>query len=147
MVFQKCSSVRLLCFTCRVHIYRIIKEESILLEVSKGWPCRFSNKQYFFSCKTLQASSCSFHTFSLKRCAQYNTDICTADCRDILYVTTVILVPNIIKDFQSILVLKGCTGIGFFKFIFYWYEFFVIFLFPLLLAPKSISYFTDEETV
>lgn len=66
---------------------------------------------------------------------------------EISYLTTVILVPNIIKDFQSILVLKGSTGTGFFKFIFYWYEIFVIFLFPLLLAPTSISYFTDEEAV
>lgn len=93
--------------------------------------------------QNLGAPSCSFHT--LKRCAWYDTNMCTADCRDILYHTTVILAPNI-KDFQSFLILKGSTGTDFFKLIF-WYDFLVIFLFPFLLALKSVLYFTDEETV
>lgn len=44
------------------------------------------------------------------------------------------------------MILKGSTGTDFFKLIF-WYDFLVIFLFPFLLALKSVLYFTDEETV
>lgn len=40
--------------------------------------------------------------------------ICTVDCRDSFSLT--ILAPETTKDFQSILVLKGCTGTSFFKF-------------------------------
>lgn len=101
---------------------------------------RGSHEGFQISSTSLHAKLCfilQFSWFSSKKIY-----ICTADCRDILSLN--ILIPKIIKDFQSILCLKGITGRGFFKFISYWYEIFVIFLIPL--APKSISYFTDEET-
>lgn len=55
-----------------------------------------------------------FSYSSLKRYAQHNKDICTPDRRDILHLIILILVPNVMKGFQTILVLKGSTGAGFF---------------------------------
>lgn len=89
--------------------------------------CRLLNQYYFLTCK--RALSCSFHT--LKKYTQHNTDICTPDRRDILHLIILILVPNLMNVFQSILVLKRSTGVVFFNFIvFYMRLSFLLFSFP-----------------